>query len=62
MTLVVLAGLLHPTSLRQGLVEDALDGLAGTAISPAYTALVLLHIRAQDTVTAHMLEEGAAGN
>lgn len=33
---------LLPTSLRQGLVEDTLNGLTGAAVSTTHTTLVLL--------------------
>lgn len=45
------------TGSEQGWAEDALDGFAGTAVTPADSALVLPQVRAQDAVTAYVLKE-----
>lgn len=43
------------TSSREGRAEDPLDGFAGTAVTPADSALVFPQVGAQDPVTTHML-------
>lgn len=48
--------ILNCTSFRQGVIEDALYGLTVAPVTPADTAAVLPHIRAQDPVTAHVLQ------
>lgn len=46
----------HRTSFRQGVIEEALDGLTAAPVTPANPAAVLAHVRAQDPVTAHVLQ------
>lgn len=44
------------TSFRQGVIEDPLDDLAAAPISSTNAAAIFPNIRAQDPVTAHMLQ------
>lgn len=53
--------ILNCTSFRQGVIEDALYGLTVAPVTPADTAAVLPHIRAQDPVTAHVLQGDRQG-
>lgn len=51
----------HRTSFRQGVIEEALDGLTAAPVTPANPAAVLAHVRAQDPVTAHVLQGDRQG-
>ena len=52
----------HRTSFRQGVIEEALDGLTAAPVTPAHPAAVLAHVRAQDPVTAHVLQGDRQGS
>lgn len=44
------------TSFRQGVIEDPLNDLAAAPISSTNAAAIFPNIRAQDPVTAHVLQ------